>query len=255
MNAVTTEDYKSLFEPVRNKRTFEDVSDRLKELIFNGALKPGQQLPSETALAQLFQVGRQSVREALRILELSGFIRVRPGVKGGAVVESTILSKIGSLFLDAFKFDRVSMEDFTTARRAIEVSMLDFVFKNAGRSDIESLRDNVARAKARIAGNSPAFEENIEFHRLLAKASRNYVFSIVMEAILAVLADFKSKFTVVRIEQSKNVVDCHAAIVTAIAEKKKPKAVVLLKKDLMGASEILIGRTHKERKRIVRTRA
>ena len=90
-------DYAALIGPVKNKRTFEEVSDKLKELIFDGTLKPGQQLPSEHALAQLFQVGRQSVREALRVLELSGFITIRAGVKGGAVIEGTMLSKIGGI--------------------------------------------------------------------------------------------------------------------------------------------------------------
>src|SRR5665647_401366 len=67
-------DFISLISPLKSKRTFEDVCDKLKELVFNGTLIPGQQLPSEHALAQLFQVGRQSIREALRVLEYSGFI-------------------------------------------------------------------------------------------------------------------------------------------------------------------------------------
>jgi DNA-binding FadR family transcriptional regulator len=50
-------DYTTLIGPVRNKRTFEGVSDKLKALIFDGTLKPGQQLPSEHALAKLFHVG------------------------------------------------------------------------------------------------------------------------------------------------------------------------------------------------------
>jgi GntR family transcriptional repressor for pyruvate dehydrogenase complex len=218
-------DYTTLIGPVKNRRTFEGVSDKLKELIFDGTLKPGQQLPSEHALAKLFHVGRQSVREALRVLELSGFITIKAGVKGGAVIEGTMLSKIAGLFLDTFKLHKVSLEDCMAARKAIEASVLDSALKNADQSDIESLRDNIMRAKIRI----------------LARASKNYTFCIVMESIMAVFSDFKSRATTVSPEQSKNIIKGHEAIVDAIAAKKKKLAIELLEKDLANAGRILLG--------------
>src|SRR5271157_5084720 len=143
-------DYESLIEPVKNKRTFEEVSDRLKELIFNGTLKPGQQLPSEPALAQIFHVGRQSVREALRVLEISGFITVRPGAKGGAMIESTMLSKLSGLFLETFRLHKISIEDCIAARKAIEASVIDLAIQNAGEEDIEALRNNIVVARKKL---------------------------------------------------------------------------------------------------------
>jgi len=234
-------DYATLIGPVKNKRTFEEVSDKLKELIFDGTLKPGQQLPSEHALAKLFHVGRQSVREALRVLELSGFITIRAGIKGGAVIEGTMLSKIAGLFLDTFKLHKVSLEDCMTARKAIEVSVLDFVLKNADESDIESLRDNIMKAKVKLRASDSAYDENVDFHRILARASKNYTFCIVMESIMAVFSDFKSRATTVTPEQSKNIIKGHEAIVDAIAAKKKKLAIELLGKDLASAGRILLG--------------
>lgn len=233
--------YATLIEPVKNRRTFEEVSDRLKELIFNGTLKPGQQLPSEHALARLFQVGRQSVREALRILELSGFITTRAGTRGGAVIEKTMLSKITGPFLDTFKFHKISAEDCINARRAIEVSVLDFVIANADESDIESLKENLSKARAKLQANNSAYEENIDFHRILARASKNYTFCIVMEAIMAVFADFKSRAVGVRPDQSKEIIEGHEALVSAIIAKKRKLAVELLEKDLANARLILLG--------------
>jgi GntR family transcriptional repressor for pyruvate dehydrogenase complex len=234
-------DYAALIGPVKNKRTFEGVSDKLKELIFDGTLKPGQQLPSEHALAKLFHVGRQSVREALRVLELSGFITIKAGVKGGAVIEGTMLSKIGGLFLDTFKLHKVSLEDCMAARKAIEASVMDSVIKNADQSDMESLRHNIMKAKAKLHENDSAYEENIDFHRLLARASKNYTFCIVMESIMAVFSDFKSRSTMVSPKQSINIIKGHEAIVDAIAAKKKKLAIELLGKDLANAGRILLG--------------
>jgi GntR family transcriptional regulator, transcriptional repressor for pyruvate dehydrogenase complex len=234
-------DYKTLIEPIKNKRTFEEVSEKLKELIFDGTLNPGQQLPSEHALAKLFNVGRQSVREALRILELSGFITVRAGTKGGSVIEGTMLSKMTGLFLDAFKFHKVSLEDCMTARKAIEASVLDSVIRNADETDIRNLQENIMMAKKKLRSNHHAYEENVDFHRILARASKNFTFCIVMESIMAVFSDFKSRAAAVSPEQSKIIIKGHEALIDAIVAKEKKLAVNLLEKDLANARNILLG--------------
>jgi DNA-binding FadR family transcriptional regulator len=235
------DDYKILIGPVKNRRTFEEVSDRLKELILNGTFKPGQQLPSENALAQLFHVGRQSVREALRVLEISGFISTKPGIKGGAVIEGTVLSKLSNLFLDAFKFHRASLEDCLVTRRLVETAMIELVLKNADQDDIENLRNNIERAKAKLDKNAPAFEENLEFHRFLAKASKNYVLFIVMELLMSVYADFRIKAGSVKFQQSRAMIASHEALTNAIAEKNREETLKLLEKDMALGGEILMG--------------
>ncbi|MBW1769425.1 MAG: winged helix-turn-helix transcriptional regulator [Deltaproteobacteria bacterium] len=61
------DEHQKLFKPIKNERTFEKVSRRIKRLIFDGVLKPGDRLPSETELAHQFDVSRQTIREGLRI--------------------------------------------------------------------------------------------------------------------------------------------------------------------------------------------
>ncbi len=239
-NDVKT-DYEMLIEPVKSKRTFEEVSERLKELIFSGTLKPGQRVPSEPSLAKLFGVGRQSVREALRVLELSGFITIRQGAKGGAVIQSTLLSKLSGLFLETMRLQKVSLRDCFTARRAIEMALLDLAFKNADKEDIEALRDNIMTARRKLHSNIAAYQENTDFHRLLAKASKNATFSIVMESIMAVFCDLKSRHLFVDLKESRGIVDLHEAIVDALASKKASTARNLLKENLAAAERIMCG--------------
>jgi GntR family transcriptional regulator, transcriptional repressor for pyruvate dehydrogenase complex len=236
-------DYDSLIKPIKSRRTFEEVSNRIKELIFSGELKPGDRLPSEIALAQLFQVGRQSVREALRVLERSGFITVRSGVKGGPIIEDTLHRRMASLFLDASRFNRVSLDDYTAALVAIDTSLIDFIFRNADDADLGDLRDNIARARVKLESGVPAFEENIDFHRLLAKATKNYIFSIIMESVLAVLSDFRSKLTpFAGVEPSRMITDIHEQVVDAIEARERARISDLLGKDLAIAREILTSR-------------
>ena len=152
----------------------------------------------------------------------------------------TMLSKMTGLFLDTFKFHKISLEDCMTARKAIEASVLDAVLRNADKADIKSLRDNIAKAKKKLRANDHAYEENIDFHRILARASKNYTFCIVMESIMAVFADFKSRAVAVKPEQSRMIIESHEALVGAIAAKKKKLAIELLEKDLTIAGKILL---------------
>jgi GntR family transcriptional regulator, transcriptional repressor for pyruvate dehydrogenase complex len=238
------EDYELAIEPIRTTRTFEEVSNRLKELIFNGTFKPGQRLPSEGSLALLFRVGRQSIREALRILELSGFITIRAGVRGGPIIEDTVHNKIAGLFLDAFKSDKVSLADLVVSRKAIERDVLDLVFVNAKRGDLNRLRENVRQARAKLEKGQLAIEENIEFHRLLALASGNHVFVIVMESILAVFFDFRSKLSVAGgLDRSREITALHEEMIRAIGARKKRRAVALMELNVDKANEILITKT------------
>src|SRR5665811_2476255 len=65
--------------PVRRRRLYEDVVQQLQGLISSGKLEPGDQLPSERALADQLAISRTSVREALRTLEARGMLEARPG--------------------------------------------------------------------------------------------------------------------------------------------------------------------------------
>lgn len=245
---IKLDDYERLMiAPVQKRRTFEEVSDKIKELIFNGTLEPGQKLPSEQALAQLFQVGRQSVREALRLLELSGFISVRRGTRGSAVIEGTMLSKISGVFLDTIKLHKVSLEDCLKARKAIEASVIEHVIENASDSDIEKLHTCVAVARSKLTKHESTYEENIDFHRILARISGVYTFSIVMESIMAVFSDLKSRRSAVTEKQSKSIIEAHAAIVAALAARDKKAAVAMLENDLKKVEQILLGGSDQER--------
>src|ERR687885_1724808 len=63
------------FRPIERRKTYELVADQLTEEISARRLKPGDLLPTERELVRSYQVGRSSIREALRMLESRGLIR------------------------------------------------------------------------------------------------------------------------------------------------------------------------------------
>ena len=230
-----------IFRPYINKRSFEEISDQIKALIFEGFFRPGQKLPSETEISRQFNVSRQTIREALRILELSGFITIQRGVKGGPVIQDTVDVRISNLFVDGFKFKRISLEELTTVRFDVERAMLHHVFKNIDNIDIENLKENILKARKKLDKNVIAFEENINFHKLLAKASKNYVYTIIVESIMAVVSDFRSRLEVVGIARSRLVTDYHEEILNAIITQEFDKAMKLFEEHLGEVRELLTG--------------
>jgi DNA-binding FadR family transcriptional regulator len=225
---------KQIFKPIINRRTFEEVSYKIKKLIFIGDLKPNEKLPSETELARQFGVGRQTVREALRLLELSGFITIQRGSTGGPFIKDTILNTISNSFLDAFRMKKVSTHELTEARLEIEKSVLYYLFKNCEDSDIESLQENINMAKKDTETNIHPYKYNIEFHKLLARASKNQIFVIIVESLLALVANILSEHEA-EFEVSKRFIYEHEDILNAIINKKYDEAVTLLEKHLINA--------------------
>jgi len=65
---------KVTFPPYIQTRAFEDVAEQIRDVILGKRLSLGDRLPSERSLAQQFQVGRLTIREALRMLETEGLV-------------------------------------------------------------------------------------------------------------------------------------------------------------------------------------
>lgn len=75
-----------MFRPARPKRAVDQIVAQVAGLLRDGRLRPGDRLPSERALAGQFAVSRNTVREALRILEFNGMLVLKRGSTGGAFV-------------------------------------------------------------------------------------------------------------------------------------------------------------------------
>jgi len=218
---------KLVFPRIKRRRAFEEISDKIKQMIFSGVLKPGSRLPSETELASQFGVGRQTIREALRLLELSGFIGTQTKGAGGPVVVDTILDAINNSFIDFFRMKQITIGQVTSARVQIEKMVITDVIKYSEDQDIKLLRANLVDAQNKATRGIQLFEDNIRFHKLLAKASKNPVFIVIMEAIAAVLSHIRS-LSGMDLELSSQACHEHEEILAAIEKREESKALELI---------------------------
>ena len=85
-----------MLHAIKKTRIHEEVVTQIHDLIREGRLKAGDQLPSERELSETFKVSRTSVREALRALETKGLIISRTGM-GNFIADLPIESLIAPL--------------------------------------------------------------------------------------------------------------------------------------------------------------
>ncbi len=227
---------KRIFVPVRSKRTFEDVSSQIKQLILRGVLQPGDKLPPEGTLSEQLNVGRQTLREALRILELSGFISVQKGFGGGSTVRNTILKRTSGLLLDALQMQNINIKEFTAARLLIEKGILDAAFDHLTDKAIRDLRRNLQESKDLIARGKLATDINVEFHSLLARASKNRLYVLFERTINTMHLDLRRRgspnFVI-----DKAAVRAHEQILDALIKRERDRAMSLLEKHILAISK------------------
>ncbi|MFN8561273.1 MAG: FadR/GntR family transcriptional regulator [Anaerolineae bacterium] len=132
-----------LLHRVKKVRISETVVDQILNLIEDGSLKVGDQLPGERDLVNQLQVGRASVREALRILEAQGVIEVRPG-KGTFVVGETIEGDEG--IVQWFKQHIDEEYDFLEVRDALDRKAAVLAAQRASESDVAAMTELLEEA-------------------------------------------------------------------------------------------------------------
>ena len=167
--------------PVERRRAFEEILFQLEKAIAAGHLSAGDRLPSERELATQFQVSRTSVREALRVLEALGIVRVRRGAENGA----TLLEEPGNALAQLLRFylalQHVSMESFLEFRITLESWAADLA---ASRQPVDELVEAEAlleRMEAEELDQHDFLELDLAFHMQLAQACGNELARLVFE--------------------------------------------------------------------------
>jgi GntR family transcriptional repressor for pyruvate dehydrogenase complex len=180
------------FCPIRLPRISETIGERVRQQIAAGDLRPGDRLPTERELAEMFAVSRMAVREGLRNLELSGLIVLRKGRHGGAFVSNDSAKLVTQSIRDMIDLGRASLPMLTETRRHIMDAVVRLACQRATPQHFAALEANLATTEALTAEGR--FAERtwtaIEFNRLLAEATGNHILCAIVAALSEVLRQF-----------------------------------------------------------------
>jgi len=223
------------FRPIRTRRAFEEICERIREQLALGVLKPGDKLPPERDLAQQLGVSRNVLREALRSLEMAGVLRLQKGVKGGAFIQEGDTSRMNEVMRDMLSLGTISVRELSEAR----IHVLDLAVRlacvSARQADFEGLEANIERTDlaTRDGRLLDRVECSREFYKLLALATRNKVIAMIMDSV----TEIHMRFVYAKVASS-------GAATPRLAEKRRQFLSALRARDVASATRLM--RAHLE---------
>jgi len=179
------------FEAVRRTKVYEQAAQQLQRMIRDGLIKPGEKLPAERELAEMLQVSRGSLRDAIRTLELMGLVEPRQG-EGTVVCDPSAESLINPLATVLLR-QREIIGDLLEFRRMIEPTLAGRAAKNTSDEELAYMEDILRRQKEKLALGELAIDEDSEFHYAIAQAARNSVVLKVLDAFMDLLRESRER--------------------------------------------------------------
>jgi len=179
------------FKRLRSEKYSQEIANQIKKSIFDRTYAPGDKLPSESDMAQLFGVSNVTVRQAIRILESSGLLFTKQGIEGGIFVAEADPAAVSSYLSDMLKLKRVSQGDLTMTRMIFEPDVAALVATVWQDGDLKDMHDNIQQArKALEKGDLDACRLfNLAFHRFIYALTRNPVIMFTLNSVIDVLEE------------------------------------------------------------------
>ncbi len=218
------------FRPIRTRRAFEEICERIREQLALGVLKPGDKLPPERELAQQLGVSRNVLREALRSLEMAGILRLLKGVKGGAFIREGDTGRMNEVMRDMLSLGTISVRELSEAR----VNVIDLVVRlacvNARQRDFEALEANIERTD--LATHEGRLLDRVEcsreFYKLLADSTGNKVIAMITNSV----TEIHMRFVYAKVASS-------GAATPRLTDKRRQFLSALRARDVASATRLM----------------
>jgi GntR family transcriptional regulator, transcriptional repressor for pyruvate dehydrogenase complex len=165
------------FTPARRLRTLDDVAGQLRSAILAAEIPEGARLPGERELAERFEVGRPTVREALRTLEALGIVEIRPGRAGGAYAVRPSEATLGSALSTLVALQGANAQELAEFRLGFEPDTAWWAARRADADDIAALERLVVDIRTEVeqvtSDWTPVTDTDARWHEALARATKN----------------------------------------------------------------------------------
>jgi len=187
-----------MFREAKRNRIFQDVVEQIQEAILQGTLNPGDKLPPERELTEMFGASRGTLREALRILEQKGLVTIKTGVAGGAVVNALTTDQMSEGLDLLIRYQKVSLKDLAEFREGVEGLVAGLAAERAKSDDIFRLEELLAEAKTHLEHGISHWDKFIEadnrIHLTLAHIAGNPIYESVLTIVYQNINLYFGKF-------------------------------------------------------------
>lgn len=165
----------------RHMSATDIVISHVETLIFDGVLRPGDQLPSEADLAEDLGISRLTVREGVRTCQARGLVNVSHGRR--ATLAHPNAAPLKDFFLASVRRDASGLLELLEVRMAVEVHAASMAAVNATHSDLAALELALAYMKTSANDVESFNDADVRFHAALASASGNKMLGLLVEGM------------------------------------------------------------------------
>jgi GntR family transcriptional regulator, transcriptional repressor for pyruvate dehydrogenase complex len=177
------------FTPIKPKKVSTQIADQIRTSILAGEFNPGDKLPPERELAEMFGVSRPSVREALNFLASSGLVETYQG--GGTVVRSLVENHAALPLSELIRIDGDRALDVIEVRKGMESWTVWYAASRALPEDVRRLETVVDGMAKNLEGLNPSEDLDANFHTLIARSTHNVVWFHMMQSIFEAMQEFQ----------------------------------------------------------------
>jgi GntR family transcriptional repressor for pyruvate dehydrogenase complex len=210
------------YQPIARRKVYELIAEQLTSQIGSRVLSPGDVLPPERELTQLYRAGRSSVREALRMLESRGLIRP---LGNGSFAVADYRNPLNHSVRLLLTLDEATMRDIYEMRRILECEAAALAAER--RKDADLARMSTAIEDMEAGLDEPSgdryIDADLRFHLAIAEAARNRLLLHNMHALRDVIR--RALTSIFQFPPSpRTSLEKHRAIQAAIGDRDSERA-------------------------------
>ncbi len=212
------------FQPIKPKKVSTQIAEQVRASILAGEFAPGDKLPPERELAEMFGVSRPSVREALNILASSGLVMSYQG--GGTVVKSLVETSATNPLSELIRVQQDRALDVIEVRKCMESWTAWYAAERALPDDIRRMDEIIAGMKHNLETKQLSEDLDANLHIVIARSTHNIVWLHLMQNLFDAMKEFQQtvwRAVYLTREDHQLLYEHHSAIVLAI-KTKDPQA-------------------------------
>lgn len=180
------------YPTLKSERLYERIVEQIESRILSGELQVSEQLPPERDLAEQFGVSRTAIREAIKTLRQKGLVAVEHG-RGNFISNTTHQATRHSLELMIKIGANGGSDGLVEVRELLEPEIAALAAKRATKEQLNNARAAVLAMDAALDDADRFIQADLDFHRALAQATQNPVFSILIDTIVDPLREQRKR--------------------------------------------------------------
>ena len=173
--------------PARPPKAAMMVAQRIVRDSLRDGLKPGDLMSPERTMLEKYQSGRGTLREALRLLEFQGVIALKPGPRGGPVLQNPDASHLASTVVLLMQINEAPFRTIVEVRSAMEPMISSLAAVRMNEDDLADLAATIDQMRTDMDDQFSFLEANKRFHDVIAWSSGNVLFGYIVDSLLGIM--------------------------------------------------------------------